>query len=87
MAKGFMEETMNKDVKSRLMVAALIYAIVNAVVFGAGMIVVLVTPALSQYAFFWVSAVVVSSFVISLPLAWFIAPLMMMRFMQVRRIP
>ena len=87
MAKGFMEETINKDVKARLMVAALIYAIVNAVVFGAGMIVVLVTPALSQHAFFWVSAVVVSSFVISLPLAWFIAPLMMMRFMQVRRIP
>lgn len=78
---------MSKDVKARLMVVALIYAVVNAVVFGAGMIVVLVTPPLAQHAFFWVSAVVVSSFVISAPLAWFIAPQMMMRFTQARRVP
>ena len=87
MAKGFVEETMNKDVKARLMVAALIYAIVNAVVFGVGMIVVLITPALAQHAFFWVAAVILSSFVISAPLAWFIAPQMMERFMQARRVP
>lgn len=78
---------MNKDVKARLMVAALIYAILNAVVFGVGMIVVLTTPALVQHAFFWVTAVILSSFVISAPLAWFIAPQMMMRFMQARRVP
>jgi hypothetical protein len=71
---------MNTDSRARLRVAALIYCMVNAVIFGMGMIAVLSIPALTAHAFFWVPSVVVSSFVISAPLAWLIAPLMMMRF-------
>ena len=76
---------MNSDTQARLRVAALIYVMVNAVVFGVGMITVLMTPALAQHAFFWGPAIVVTSFVVSAPLAWFIAPSMMMRFILARR--
>ena len=73
---------MDSDKRARLRVAALIYLIVNAVVFGVGLISVLVTPTLAQHAFFWIPTVIVTSFVLSAPLAWFIAPWMMMRFIR-----
>jgi len=76
---------MNTDNKARLRVAALIYLMVNAVVFGVGIITVLMTPTLAQHAFFWVPAMIVTSFILSAPLAWFIAPSMMMRFILARR--
>ena len=75
---------MTNDSKARLRVAALIYCMVNAAVFGVGMIAVLSIPALMSHAFFWIPAVVVTSFVISAPLSWLIAPWMMMRFMGTR---
>lgn len=71
---------------ARLRVAALIFTMVNAVIFGIGLVAVLTTPAMAQHAFFWmIPAVVVSSFAISPPLAWFIAPMMMQRFIQARQ--
>jgi hypothetical protein len=73
---------MDSDNRARLRVAALIYCMVNAVIFGVGVILVVSLPALMSHAFFWIPAVVVSSFVISAPLSWFIAPWMMMRFMR-----
>ena len=73
---------MDRDKLARLRVAALIFCMVNAVVFGVGVILVLSLPALMSHAFFWIPAVVVSSFAISVPLSWFIAPWMMMRFMR-----
>ena len=77
---------MNSDNQARLAVAALIYLIVNAVVFGVGLISVLMTPMLAQHAFFWIPVIIVTSFGLSAPLAWFIAPSMMMRFIQARRV-
>jgi hypothetical protein len=77
---------MNSDNQARLRVTALIYMMVNAVVFGVGLISVLMTPALAQHAFFWIPAIIVTSFVLSAPLAWFIAPFTMMRFMRARRV-
>jgi hypothetical protein len=59
---------------------------VNAVVFGVGLVTVLTIPALAQDGFFWIPMIVVSSFVISPPLSWFIAPMMMQRFIQSRQI-
>ena len=73
---------MDSDNLARLRVAALIFCMVNAVVFGVGVILVVNSPALMSHAFFWIPAVVVSSFAISVPLSWFIAPWMMMRFMR-----
>jgi len=77
---------MNSDTSARLRVTALVYSMVNAVVFGVGLIVVLATPALAQHAFFWIPSVVVSSFILSAPLSWFIASLMMQRFVQARQL-
>ena len=77
---------MSSDSQARLRVAALIYLIVNAVVFGIGLILVLMTPTLVQHAFFWIPAIVVTSFALSAPLAWFLAPSMMMRFTMARRV-
>jgi hypothetical protein len=44
------------------------------------------TPSLAQHAFFWIPAIILASFVLSAPLAWFIAPSMMMRFILARRV-
>ena len=76
---------MTRDTTTRLRVSALIFSIVNAVVFGAGLIAVLLTPALAQHAFFWIPSVVLTSLVLSAPLSWFIAPLMMLRFARARQ--
>jgi len=77
---------MTSDNHARLRVAALIFTMVNAVVFGIGLVAVLTTPGLAQHAFFWIPAVVVGSLVLSPPLAWVIAPMMMQRFIQARHI-
>jgi len=71
---------MDSDNRARLRVAALIYCMVSAVVFGIGVILVLSLPALTSHAFFWIPAVVASSFVVSAPLSRFIAPWMMTRY-------
>jgi uncharacterized protein (DUF983 family) len=76
---------MSRDTTARLRVSALIFSIVNAVVFGTGLIAVLLTPALVQHAFFWIPSVVLTSLVLSAPLSWFIAPLMMLRFARARQ--
>ncbi len=73
---------MGKDNRARLRVAALIYCVVNAVVFGIGTILVVSLPALMSHAFFWMPALVAASFVVSAPLSWFLAPRMMLRFMR-----
>jgi hypothetical protein len=52
---------MSTDSWARLRVAALIYCMVNAVVFGVGTILVMSVPLLTFHAFFWIPAVVASS--------------------------
>ena len=76
---------MSKDSWARLRVAALIYWMVNAVIFGLGAILVVSIPALLAPAVVCIPAVVVSSFAISAPLAWFSA-LMMLRFTKANSI-
>jgi hypothetical protein len=78
---------MSRNTRARLRVATLIFSMVNAVLFGAGLIVVLSTPALSQQAFFWISAVVLGSFALAAPLAWLLAPSMMQRFLKAKNPP
>ncbi len=78
---------MSNDGRARLRVAVLIYCMVNAVIFGIGLISVLSIPATTPYPTFWIPAVVVTSFVLSAPLAWLIAPWMMMRFLKANSHP
>jgi hypothetical protein len=73
---------MTHNTLARLRVAALIFSMVNAIVFGVGMVTVLTVPALAADASFWIPAVIVASFLLSPPLAWLLAPRMMLRYMH-----
>lgn len=75
---------MTKNTLARVRVAALIFSMVNAVIFGVGTITVLSIPALAAHASFWIPAVVLASFLLSPPLSWLLAPRMMLRFMHAR---
>ena len=75
---------MSHNTVARARVAALVFSMVNAVVFGAGLVAVLSIPALSAHAFFWIPVVVLTSFLFAAPLSWLIAPMMMLRFVRAR---
>ena len=66
--------------RNRLRIAALIYSMTNAVIFGAGIIAVLNLPALSTNAYFWIPVVVVASLILAAPIAWLIAPRLQARY-------
>ena len=78
---------MSVDGKARMKVAMLIFSMVNAVLFGAGLITVLTVPSLAADAFFWIPLVVIASFTLAPPIAWFIAPSMMQRFLKANNPP
>ncbi len=65
---------MSRDTETRLEIAALVYLMANAVLFGAGLIAVLTVPALNTHAGIAISTVVVVSLVLAAPIAWFVAP-------------
>ena len=66
--------------RNRLRIAALIYSMTNAVIFGAGIIAVLNLPALSTNAYISIPVVVVASLVLAAPFAWLIAPRLQARY-------
>lgn len=63
---------------NRTAITLLIYGMAQAVLFGAGLILVVATP-LSSHAAYSISAVVLISALISAPLAWKIAPVLRAR--------
>jgi hypothetical protein len=65
---------------TRFQIALLVFMMTNAVAFGAGIVPVLAIPALAAHAFILIPAVVVASFAIGAPLAWFIAPRLRARY-------
>ncbi len=69
---------------TRLQIAALIYSMTNAVMFSAGLIVVLMTPALNENAGFWIATVVALSLVLAAPFARLIAPRLQARYWRRR---
>lgn len=71
---------MERETKTRLRIAALIYSMTNAVIFGAGIIIVLNVPGLRSNAWIWIPVVVVASLVLAAPAAWFIAPRLRARY-------
>lgn len=76
---------MSENTLARVRVAGLIFSMVNAVVFGAGIVAILTIPALAADAAFWIPALVLASFLLSPPLSWFLAPTMMLRFTRASR--
>jgi hypothetical protein len=65
---------MTRETGTRVLIAVLIYSMVNGVLFGSGLIVVLTLPMLSADTGFWISLVVGASFILAAPIAWWIAP-------------
>ena len=75
---------MSRDTQTRLEIATLVYMMVNAVLFGAGVITVLALPVLSSQAGIAIPAVVILSLVLSAPIAWLIAPRLRARYWRQR---
>ena len=69
---------------SRLMIAVLIYSIIQGVMFGAGAVLVLATP-LQHQAMVLMPVVVIGSAILALPFAWWIAPRLRARYWRRRR--
>ena len=76
---------MTENTLARVRVAGLLFSMVNAVVFGVGIVAILTIPALAAHASFWIPALVLASFLLSPPLSWFLAPMMMLRFTRASR--
>ena len=75
---------MQRETKTRVGIAALIYTMTNAVLFGAGLIIVLLLPAFSSELMIWIPVVVVASIILAAPVAWLIAPRLRARYWRKR---
>ena len=64
---------------TRLGIAALVYLMVNAVLFGVGAVTVLSVPALSENASTLLPPVIIAGFVLAAPISWFLAPRLRLR--------
>lgn len=66
---------MSKNTKIRLALAVLVFMMVQAVLFGVGMIVLLLEPQeIKSSLFSWIPIMIAVSCIISAPIAWWIAP-------------
>ncbi|SMH60813.1 hypothetical protein [Azospirillum agricola] len=68
---------------TRFRIASLIFGMINAVLFGAGALLVLSTDLMEQ-AMTLLPLVVVCSFVFAAPIAWLLAPRLRLRFWRAR---
>ena len=78
---------MTQDTAVRTQISMLIFAMTNAVLFGAGLITVLLVPALIDDAGVWIAAVVALSLLLAAPFSWLIAPRLRARFWRKRETP
>lgn len=75
---------MRRSTLTHVALAALVFMMTNAVLFGIGMVAVLTIPTLAQYEEGLVPTVVVLSFILAAPLAWIIAPRLRARYWRNR---
>ena len=68
---------------TRLQIASMVFMMVQAVLFGIGMVLILATP-LSKNAMTFIPWMIAVSFVVSAPLAWLIAPRLQLRYWHQR---
>jgi hypothetical protein len=64
---------MRTEAKTRAAIAALIYPMTDAVIFGTGLVVVLTLPTLRGEEAISIPTVVVASLILAAPAAWVIA--------------
>lgn len=67
---------------TRWSISLLIYMMVSAVLFGIGATTVLSVPSLSAYASVLLPAVVVASFILAVPMSYYVAPMMRSRYQR-----
>ncbi|MCC5979572.1 MAG: hypothetical protein JJU21_16035 [Salinarimonas sp.] len=65
--------------RKRLIVAALVYLPVNAVLFGLKLVPILTIPALTPHSATLIPLATASTFILALPIAWFLAPYLQSR--------
>jgi len=65
--------------RTRTMIAALIYFPLNAVIFGAGAIAVLSIPFPADLLKYLLPLVIVTALVVTAPIAWYLAPKLRLR--------
>ncbi|MBR0947650.1 MULTISPECIES: hypothetical protein [Bradyrhizobium] len=70
----------------RLQIAAMVFMSIQAVMFGAGMLVILLTPIQSN-AMAAIPTMIAVSFVASAAIAWLIAPRLRQRYWRARGTP
>jgi hypothetical protein len=75
---------MSEETMTRLRIAALIYPMAGAIIFGVGIVLALTVPALNADAGFWIVVVVLTSIILSAPIAWMIAPRLRARYWRQR---
>ena len=71
---------MRQHTKTRAGIAALVYAMVNAIMFGAALITVLMVPYFRAHAAIGIAAAVLASLIAAAPAAWIIAPRLRARY-------
>jgi hypothetical protein len=71
---------MSRDTKIRIALALMVFMMMQAVLFGFGIMAVLFYPNRSgEHLFFWIPVVIVATSIISATLSWWIAPHMRAR--------
>ena len=75
---------MQEGFSTRACIAILIYSMINAVLFGIGIVTVLNVPSLAAHAWIGIPVVVVLSLLLAVPIAWFIVPRMRARYWRRR---
>lgn len=78
---------MSQETKTRAQIAALVFVMTNAVLFGAGLITLLTIPALSAHAGTGIVIVTALSIIVGAPAAWLIAPRLRARYWRSRPYP
>ncbi|MDI1346998.1 MAG: hypothetical protein PSV22_23335 [Pseudolabrys sp.] len=76
---------MTPDTNIRIQIAAVVYVMTSAVLFGAGLVFVLMVPALSAYAGLSIALVVAASVIVAAPISWLIAPRLRARYWRQRQ--
>ena len=72
--------------RNRRRIAVLIYSMVNAVLFGTGLLIVLLMPPFKAHLGLWIPIVVIVSFVLAAPIAWLVAPRLQARYDRKRQL-
>jgi hypothetical protein len=65
---------------TRLQITAMVFMMANAVMFGVGIVPVLMIPSLANNAFETIPTVVIASFLVSAPPSWVVAPRLRARY-------